>query len=100
VERQNEFGFAAGVGKLSINESSRDGQKMIGDTLHSGDDHGDMRRQRSGANETRGVEHAIGTEKRGAAELESDDVSGLLEDPAGADVRSIDGRPRGVSFRC
>jgi len=84
VKIQKEFGFAAGMREFAINERASDGEKMIGDALHGGDDHGDAGSLRGGANETRGMEHAIGAKKRAAAELEGNDVAGLLVFPAGA----------------
>jgi hypothetical protein len=61
-----------------------DGEKMIGDALHGGDDHDDAGSFRGVANKARGVEHTIGTEKRAAAELEGNHVAGLLVLPAHA----------------
>src|SRR4029077_18873519 len=83
VKIQDEFGFAAGVGEFAFGKRAGDGEEMIGDTLHGGDDDGDAGSLRGGADETCGMEHAIGAEKRAAAELERDDVAGMLEDPAG-----------------
>jgi hypothetical protein len=83
VKIEDEFGFAAGVGELAIGERAGDREQMIGDTLHGGDDDGDAGFLNSGANEACGVEHAVGAEKRAAAELERDYVAGLLDDPAG-----------------
>jgi len=74
VEFQEIFDFAAGVDEFSIGESASDGKKMIGDAFHRGDDDGDVRDGRGGADETRGVEHALCTEKRAAAKFEGDDV--------------------------
>jgi hypothetical protein len=82
VKIQKEFSLAAGVHELAIGERVSDGEKMIGDALHGGNDHGDAGSFRGGANEARGVEHAIGAKKRAAAELEGDDVAGLLVLPA------------------
>src|SRR5689334_13788827 len=82
VKVQKELGFAASVGEFAIGERTSDREKMIGDALHGGDDHGDVRSVRGGAHEARSVEHAIGTKKRAAAELESDNVAGLLVLPA------------------
>ncbi len=63
VEIQEELGFAAGVREFAIGECTSNGKKMIGDALHGGDDHGDAGRLRGGANESRGMEHAVRTEK-------------------------------------
>src|SRR5712671_4900310 len=43
VKMQYEFGFAAGMCELAIGKSTGDREKMIGDALHGGDDHGDAR---------------------------------------------------------
>jgi hypothetical protein len=83
VERQENFDFAAGVSKFSVGQSVRDQKKMIGDTLHGGDDHGDERDSRGAAHETRCVEHALRTEQRAAAEFEGQDVQLRRGHPAG-----------------
>jgi len=41
VKIQKQLSFAAGMRELAIGERVSDGEKMIGDTLHGGDDHGD-----------------------------------------------------------
>jgi hypothetical protein len=97
VEFQEIFDFAAGVDEFSIGESASDGKKMIGDAFHRGDDDGDVRDGRGGADETRGVEHALRTEKRAAAEFEGDDVKRSRAAPPGAMI-AIDQRG-GAAFR-
>jgi hypothetical protein len=84
VKVQKEFGFAASVREFAVGESVSDGKKMIGDALHGGDDYCDAGNFRGVANEARSVEHAIGAEQRAAAELEGDDMAGLLIFPADA----------------
>jgi len=84
VEIEYELGFTAGVRDSATGKSARDGQKMIGDALHSGNDDGDTGGTSGGVNEARGMEHAARTEKRTAAKLESDDVADLFGFPAGA----------------
>jgi hypothetical protein len=83
VKVQDEFGFAAGMRELATCESAGNRQEMIGDALHGGDDHGDAGGPRGGANETCGMEHAVRTEKRTAAELEGDYIPALLGRAAG-----------------
>jgi hypothetical protein len=61
VKIKNELGFAARVGKFAICESASDGEKVVGDTFHGGDNHSDAGFLRGGANETCGMEHAFGT---------------------------------------
>src|SRR5207253_7446311 len=73
VNIQDELGFMAGVGKFAAGERSCNGKEMVGDALHGGDNHGDIGRSRGGLNKARSMEHAVRTEKRTAAELESDD---------------------------
>jgi hypothetical protein len=97
VKSQDELGLAAGVCELAIGERASDRKKMIGDALHGGDDHGDSRCLDSGANEACGVEHAVRTEKRAAAKLEGDNVSGLLGCPVGAMQAMV--RCGGARFR-
>jgi hypothetical protein len=83
VERQDEFGFVARASQFAMGESASDGKKMVGDTLHRGDDQSDVGCPRGATNETRGMEHALRTEKRAAAELEGDDIPALLIYAAG-----------------
>ncbi len=83
VKIQNQLGFVAGMRELAARESASNGKEMVGDALHGGDDHGDIGCLRRGANEACGMEHAVSTEKRTAAKLESDDVPALLAYPAG-----------------
>jgi len=73
----------AGVGKFAAGERSCNGKEMVGDTLHGGDNHGDIGRSRGGLNKARSMEHAVRAEKRTAAELESDDIRELAGHPAG-----------------
>src|SRR5436189_276550 len=75
-------GFMAGVAELAARERSRNGKEMVGDALHGGDNHGDIGRSSGGSNEACGMEHAVCTEKRTAAELESDDLPNLPGYPA------------------
>src|SRR5207244_11068277 len=82
VNIQDEHGFMAGVGKFAASERSSNGKEMVGDALHGGDNHGDIGRSRGGSNEACGMEHAVCTEKRTAAELESDDLPNLPGYPA------------------
>jgi hypothetical protein len=98
VKIQDELGFAASVGGLAIGESASNGKKMIGDALHGGDNHGDGGRAGSGANKACGMEHAVRTEERAAAELEGDNVPALLAHPPGV-MHSIVQRG-GAWFRC
>jgi hypothetical protein len=65
--------IVAGAGKFPIGESADDGKKAVGNALHGRDNHDHMRRVCGGADETCGVKHALGTEKRGTAELEGND---------------------------
>jgi hypothetical protein len=80
---EQELGFATGVAEFASGKRVSDGEKTVSDALHGGDDDADAGSLRGVANEARGVEHAIGTEQRAAAELEGDNVARLLEDPAG-----------------
>jgi len=50
VKIQKQLSFAAGMRELAIGERVSDGEKMIGDTLHGGDDHGDAGSFYGGAN--------------------------------------------------
>ena len=50
VKIQDELGFAAGVREFAIAERASDRKKMIGNAFHGGDDHGDGRCLRGGAN--------------------------------------------------
>jgi hypothetical protein len=83
METEDDFGFAAGVGELAIGEGASDGQKMIGDALHGGDDHGDVGSLRCRANEACGMEHAVRAKKRAAAKLAGEDSWPFLTYPAG-----------------
>ena len=83
VERQEVFDFAACLSEISIGESVSDGKKMIGDTLHGGNDDGYLRDGRGAADKTRGVEHALRTEERTTAKFEGDDVQRLLDQQRG-----------------
>jgi len=75
VKMDEAFGFVASVSKLSIGKSAGDGQEAVGDTLHRGDDDGDIRGAGGGAYQTGGVQHALGTQQRGAAKFKGDNVS-------------------------
>src|SRR6266478_6581227 len=97
VERQEVFDFAAGVDEFSIGESAGDGEKMIGDALHGGDDDGDVRDGRGATDETRGMEHALRAEKRASAKFKGDDVQRLRADPAGAYAAFV--QRGGAAFR-
>jgi hypothetical protein len=98
VKRQEVLDFAAGVSEISIGESVSDGKKMIGDTLHGGDDDGHARDGRGGADEICGVEHALRAEQRTAAEFEGHDVQRLRGDPAGGNAAFV--QRGGDAFRC
>ncbi len=63
MEIEYELGFTAGVRDSATGKSARDGQKMIGDALHSGNDDGDTGGQSGGVNEASGMEHALRSEK-------------------------------------
>jgi len=82
VQIQDELGFVASVSEFAARERPSNGKEMVGDALHGGDNHDDMGRPGGGPNEARGVEHAVRTEKRTAAELESDDLPELPGYPA------------------
>jgi hypothetical protein len=75
VEMKIEDGlrFPASVGELSASKCLSNREKPIGNAFHGGDDYGDAGRPRGRADETRGMEHAVGAEKRAAAKLKRDD---------------------------
>jgi hypothetical protein len=74
VKMDKAFGFIASVSKPAIGESARDREETVGDTLHGGNDDGDIRGARGGADETSCVHHALSSQKRGAAEFKGDNV--------------------------
>src|SRR2546423_3016918 len=82
VKIQDEFGFMTGVSELAASERPSNRKKMVGDALHCGNNHGDTGQPGGCSNETRRVEHAVRTEKRTAAELESGDLPELPGYPA------------------
>ena len=73
VKLEYRLGFGTRALILAIRESLRDGEKPVGDTLHRGDDHHDLRGLRDRPDETGGVEHALRAKQRRAAKLERDD---------------------------
>jgi len=102
VKIHDEFGFAAGMRELAIGESASNRKEMIGYALHGGDDHDDVGCPRGGANEACGMEHAVRTEKRTAAELEGDEVPALLACPPARCSRSCKaaGLPSAADSSC
>jgi len=60
-----------------------DGEQMVGNTLHGGNNHGDARLASGGADKTCGMKHAIRTQQRAAAKLQGDAILTLLLNPAG-----------------
>jgi len=64
------FGVPAGAGEIAIGKRVSNGKQEIGDAFHRGDDDGHAGLLNGGAHELRSVEHAIGSEKRTATELE------------------------------
>ncbi|PYU63146.1 MAG: hypothetical protein DMG56_10560 [Acidobacteria bacterium] len=56
---------------------------MVGEALHGGDHHGNAGCPPGGENKTCGMEHAVRTEKRTAAEFEGYDVALWLARPTG-----------------
>jgi hypothetical protein len=72
MEPQNSFRFGERALLLAFTQRLRDFQQAIGDALHSGnyDDH--LHALRRGPHETGGVQHALGTQQRAAAEFEGD----------------------------
>lgn len=63
MQIEDELGFAACLREFAICESARNGQKMIGNALHGGNDDGDTGGQSGGVNKARGMEHAVRAEK-------------------------------------
>ena len=82
VEMNDALGFVARMRKFSFGQRARDGKKAIRYTLHRGDNDDDVRGLGSRANESCGVQHALGPKQRGAAELQGD--NGLIGDLASA----------------
>jgi hypothetical protein len=74
VQMNYAFGFIARLGKPSFSESSRDGEKMIGDTLHRRDHHNRIGVFDSRTDQTGGVQQALGSKQRAAAELQGDNI--------------------------
>jgi hypothetical protein len=63
VQIEDELGFAACMREFAICESASNGQKMIGNALHGGNDDSNTGVLRGGVNEARGMEHALRSEK-------------------------------------
>jgi len=59
---EDELGFTAGVREFAIGESAGNGEKMIGDALHGGNDDDDTGGLRGGVDKTGGMEHAFRAE--------------------------------------
>jgi hypothetical protein len=72
MEKEERRGVVARVRDAAFGEGVRQIEKTVGDALHGGDDDGDAGKLGGGANESRGVEHAPGTEEGGAAKFEGD----------------------------
>jgi hypothetical protein len=73
MEMDEPFGFITRESELSFSKRMRNGEETIGDTLHGGDHDDEASILRGGANQTRGVQHALRAEERAAAKLQGDD---------------------------
>jgi hypothetical protein len=96
MEIEEEFCFAAGMGKLASGERAGDGEELISDAFHGGNNDHDARIPSGGVNEAGGVEHSFSTEQRTAAKLESDEIAELQGYPAGVVPALV--QRRGAAF--
>ena len=79
VKTEQGFGIGTRALILPFGEKLRDGQKAIGDALHRGEENDNVRAASDRLHQSRGVQHALSTEQRGAAELEGDESLGDCE---------------------
>src|SRR5690348_14829586 len=72
MKMKQGFGLGSRARKIAVGERAGDTEQAVGDALHSGDDHDDVRGLRGGAGQRGGVEHSLGPEQRRAAKLKGD----------------------------
>jgi hypothetical protein len=61
VQPEDGFGLGARVLVFAFGKELRDGEKAVGDALHRGDNHDDLRCLRNGPDQAGGMQHALGT---------------------------------------
>ena len=79
VQTEHDFGFGTRALIFAFREKLRDGEEAIGYALHRGDDYDNVRAASDRLHQLRGVQHALSTEQRSAAELEGDDLSAIAK---------------------
>jgi hypothetical protein len=79
VKTEQDFGIGTRALISTFGKKLRDGEEAIGDALHRGDDYDNVRSASDRLHQPRGVQHALSTEQRRAAELEGDDLSAIAK---------------------